>query len=109
MDKLIQNTLLYDFYGELLTPKQRDIYNMHFCEDMSMAEIGDKLGITRQAVNCSLKEAQKLLEFYNGVLRLIENHASLAAFAADLRHALDNKDFALGKRVLAELEESHGL
>jgi len=66
--------MLYDFYGTLLTEKQREIYTMHHDEDCSLAEIGETIGITPQAVADTLKRANGKLNRYEEKLRLVEKH-----------------------------------
>jgi len=103
MDKVLYDTLLFDFYGALLTDKQRDVYHMYFCEDLSLAEIGEKLGISRQAVNFSLKHARRSFDDYEAALHLIAHHRSAKARAADLAAALEEHDFDESKKILTEL------
>ena len=42
--------MLLDFYGELLTDKQRECFDLHYNEDLSLAEIAEQLGVSRQGV-----------------------------------------------------------
>ena len=104
MDRLLYNLLLYDFYGELLTAKQRETYHMHYCDDMSLSEIGDKLGISRQAVNFSIKQALRALEDYDVALKLVEQHTLAASHLSDLRDALERQDFTKSIKILHQLE-----
>ncbi|MCL2575341.1 MAG: DNA-binding protein [Defluviitaleaceae bacterium] len=101
MDKHLRNTLLYDFYGELLTQKQREIYHMYFCDDMSLAEIGEKCGITRQAVNFSIKQAQKSLDDLDGVLELVAKNSRMN----DCLVALQSGDYDSAELILKDLME----
>jgi len=103
MDKVLYDTLLFDFYGALLTDKQQNVYHMYFCEDLSLAEIGEKLGISRQAVNFSLKHARRSFDDYEAALHLVEHHVSAKEHAASLATALDNHDFEECKTILTEL------
>ena len=48
MDDILQLTLLYDFYGELLTEKQKQVYELHYQNDLSLTEIGEELSISRR-------------------------------------------------------------
>ena len=50
MDEILHLTLLYDFYGELLTEKQKQVFDLHYQDDLSLSEIGEELSISRQAV-----------------------------------------------------------
>lgn len=72
MDKILENTLLYDFYGELLTDKQKLIFEMYYQNDLSLSEIGEELSISRQAVSDQLKRTEKILIGYERKLGLIE-------------------------------------
>jgi len=104
MDKLFYNSLLYDFYGELLTQKQREVYHMYYCDDMSLAEIGERLNISRQAVNFSIKQAQRSFEDYEAALGLVKSHANLRELASSLRAAIEQKNFAASIDILIKLE-----
>ena len=76
MDKLIQRAVLFDHYGELLNDKQRRIVEYTVSDDMSLSEIGEEEGITRQAASDLLKRAdEKLSEFEEnlGIIRKSEN------------------------------------
>lgn len=49
-DETVWRTMLFDFYGELLTEKQREYYDLHYNQDLSLAEIAASSGISRQGV-----------------------------------------------------------
>ena len=57
MEKIVEQTLLYDFYGELLTEHQRRIYEDVVFNDYSLSEVAQELGISRQGVHDNLKDA----------------------------------------------------
>ena len=61
MAKNLQIAVLLDYYGELLTEKQRDFISLYYDEDLSLAEIAENEGITRQGVRDSIKRAETLL------------------------------------------------
>ncbi len=64
MAKNLQIALLLDVYGEMLTEKQRDAVELYYNEDLSLAEISEHMGITRQGVRDSIKRAEnQLLDF----------------------------------------------
>lgn len=62
MEKIVEQGLLYDFYGELLTEHQRHIYEDVVMNDMSLSEIAQEAGISRQGVHDLIKRCDKTLE-----------------------------------------------
>ena len=64
MNGLLEQALLYDFYGELLTEHQKEIYEKFVLEDLSLSEIADDAGISRQGVHDVLKRCNNILEGY---------------------------------------------
>ncbi|MGN0243418.1 MAG: YlxM family DNA-binding protein [Lachnospiraceae bacterium] len=71
MDKLLEKALLYDFYGELLTKQQKNVYEAYVLEDMSESEIAREQGITRQGVHDMMKRCNRKLEEYEEKLQLV--------------------------------------
>lgn len=61
MAKNLQISVLLDFYGEMLTEKQREVVELYYNEDLSLAEIAEHSGITRQGVRDSIKRAETIL------------------------------------------------
>ena len=61
MAKDMNISLLFDFYGEILTEKQQDVIDYYYNDDLSLAEISEHLGITRQGVRDSIKRAEATL------------------------------------------------
>ncbi|MCL2221626.1 MAG: YlxM family DNA-binding protein [Oscillospiraceae bacterium] len=60
-DETLYMTMLLDFYGDLLTDKQKEYYDLYHNEDLSLAEIAEKVGITRQGVYDIIARAEKSL------------------------------------------------
>lgn len=58
----LDQSMLLDFYGELLTARQRDCFDLHYNEDLSLSEIAEQLGISRQGVWDSIRHAQSAME-----------------------------------------------
>lgn len=61
MDKNVQIAMLLDIYGEVLTEKQQDILDLYYNNNLSLAEIAEEVGITRQAVRDSIVKGEKKL------------------------------------------------
>ena len=70
MAKNLEIALLLDFYGDMLTERQRDMVELYYNEDLSLAEIATHSGITRQGVRDSIKRAEGLLLDYEKNLHL---------------------------------------
>ncbi len=73
-DELLTAALLYDCYGELLTAKQRECYELYHLQDLSLAEIGEIQQTTPQAVRDLLKRTEALLSHYESCLHLVEQY-----------------------------------
>ena len=71
VEKIAETSLLYDFYGELLTEKQREVMGLYHEENYSLAEIAEEFDISRQAVHNTLKKAEKILQNYEEKLGLV--------------------------------------
>ncbi len=72
MEKKVLQTYLYDFYGELLTEHQQSIYEDFVLNDLSLSEIAEEQGISRQGVHDLVKRCDKLLMGYEEKLHLLE-------------------------------------
>lgn len=71
MERIVEQTLLYDFYGELLTPHQKMIYEEYVLDNFSISEIAKEHNISRQGVHDQLKRVDRLLNEYESTLHLI--------------------------------------
>ena len=72
MEKIVEQSLLYDFYGDLLTEHQKDIYEGYVLENLSLAELAESSGISRQGVHDLIKRVEKTLNDYENKLHLAE-------------------------------------
>ena len=77
MNKFLEQALLFDFYGELLTDHQKEIYEQFALEDLSLSEIAEMKGISRQGVHDLVKRCHKTLEGYEMKLHLVEKFLSV--------------------------------
>lgn len=71
IDEVTKQSLLYDFYGELLTKRQRDVMALYHEENLSLSEIAEEFSISRQGVYDALKNAEKSLTNYEEKLGLV--------------------------------------
>lgn len=79
MDEILKQALLYDFYGELLTAHQKEIYEEVVLDDCSLSEVAESHGISRQGVHDLIKRCQKMLEGYEEKLQLVEKFCNVKA------------------------------
>jgi len=70
LEKLERLILLYDFYGPLLTDRQKQAIELHYEADLGLTEIAQQMGITRQGVYDLIKRTENALEEYESRLRL---------------------------------------
>ena len=90
VNEILEKALLYDFYGELLTDHQKDIFEQFVLEDLSLGEIARDAGISRQGVHDTVKRCQKTLEGYENKLHLVEKFLSIKEKVHTLNQVLDN-------------------
>lgn len=74
-DEVTNISLLYDFYGNLLSERQREIVGLRYEDDLSLAEIAGELGISRQGVYDALKNGERSLNEYEQRLGLVKRFA----------------------------------
>ena len=105
MEKIVEQTLLYDFYGELLTEHQRRIYEDVVFNDYSLSEVAQELGISRQGVHDNLKRCSRILEDYENKLHLLEKFVSIREKIRRI-HSLSQECDSMDKEELVSRIES---
>ena len=100
-------SMLYDFYGDLLTDRQREFYDLYYNEDLSLAEIAENYGITRQGVRDVIVRAEAYLteiEDKTGLIRRFHTMQGQLREVADCaQKVLDLNDAKLGSDELETL------
>lgn len=89
INNIVQKTLLFDFYGQMLTDKQRDIVELYYADDLSLSEISEHIGISRQGVYDTLKRAETTLEEYEARLGLVDRFLRHKSILAKVSNMLD--------------------
>ena len=89
MNRILEQALLYDFYGELLTTHQKEVYEQFILEDLSLSEIAESAGISRQGVHDLIRRCQKALEGYEAKLHLVERFLSIKEKVGQIDGILD--------------------
>ncbi len=105
MNQIFEKTLLFDFYGELLTERQKELYQMYHLDDFSLGEISEQLNISRQGVHDALKRCDKQLSHFEDKLQLVhrfirnkERVRTIQSLTSELKKNHDMKE-------LHEIEE----
>lgn len=98
MNEILEQALLYDFYGELLTDHQKEIYEQFILEDLSLGEIAKSAGISRQGVHDLIKRCNQALKGYEDKLHLVEKFVRIKEKVKNVNELLDQ---------YAEKEEIH--
>ena len=75
---------LLDFYGEILSPRARRITAQYYCDDLSLSEIAENEGISRQGVRATIKRAEEQLRFYEEKLGLAAQFAGIRKRAEEI-------------------------
>lgn len=92
MDRIYEQTMLFDFYGELLTEHQRRVYEEAVYNDLSLGEISEELGISRQGVHDLLRRCDRILQGYEDRLHLIERFSKAKETVGQIERLTDCRD-----------------
>ncbi len=89
MEKLVHTGLLFDFYGGLLTEKQRRTMELYYEEDWSLAEIAEAEGVSRQAVHDLLHRTESIMEEFETKLGMVHNYLKQQNILSQVSAKLD--------------------
>ena len=106
LEAFLRRSALFDLYGALLTKKQQKCLSMSLLEDYSLSEIGETLGISRQAVHDILRRSEQAMEEYEtrlGLLARREDERKMLSEVYDELAALVVKDETAKKALLERL------
>ena len=107
MNEILEQALLYDFYGELLTDHQKEVYEQFVLEDLSLGELAREEGISRQGVHDLVKRCSQTLKGYEEKLHLVEKFVSVREKVKQIDELLDEyekerrEDILSGIRILS--------
>jgi predicted DNA-binding protein YlxM (UPF0122 family) len=111
MDAL-EMALLYDYYGGMLTERQRICFDMRYNQDLSLGEIGEALGVSRQAVCDNLARTEEILRRMEENIGCVSRNQksrkalqTIADAAAALENYTDEQVRALANRISAAVKE----
>ena len=104
MEKIVEQGLLYDFYGELLTEHQRNIYEGVVFNDMSLSEIAEEQGISRQGVHDLVKRCNKILAGYEEKLKLVQKFNQTKQMVEEIKELAGAYKRTGDKKLIAQIE-----
>lgn len=103
MESIVIQSLLYDFYGELLNDHQRSVYEDVVFNDMSLGEVAAERGISRQGVHDLVKRCDKILNGYEEKLQLVQKFQMTKKMVEEIKQLTDDfvetKDMELIKKI----------
>lgn len=105
MEKFVEQGYLYDFYGELLTERQQQVYESVVLEDYSLSEVAEDLGISRQGVHDMIRRCNRTLEEYEEKLHLVEKFLNIRSQVMEIHELAGNyhaEDIAAISKVILE-------
>lgn len=110
MEKIVERSVLFDFYGNLLTDHQKKIYEDVVNNDYSLSEIGEELGISRQGVHDIVKRIDKILADYEEKLHFADNYYKNLEKLEEIKSVLQNikngnDDIGHLESLIGKLEE----
>lgn len=91
MEETLYITNLYDYYGELLTDKQKEYFEDYYFNNLSLSEIADNNGISRNAIHKQIKDTIAKLNNYEEKLKLLEKRKRIEKLIIDLDQKTQNK------------------
>ena len=104
MEKILEQTLLYDFYGELLTQHQRQVYEDVVLNDFSLSEVAENRGISRQGVHDMIRRCNRSLEEYESKLHLVEKFLTIRENVEKIRRLTRNPEEEQVPDVMRQIE-----
>ena len=104
MDKKYEEALLFDFYGELLTEKQKTLYEEARLNDYSFGEIALERGVSRQSIHDTVRRTAHILEEYERRLGLVRRFLAVKKKTEEIRRLTDDPVISkLADEILEEL------
>lgn len=104
MEKFVEQSLLYDFYGELLTEHQKEIYEEYVLNNLSLSEIAEERNISRQGVHDLIKRCNKILEDYEAKLHLVEKFNEIKNLVNEISLRTEEKEIKeISRHILEKL------
>ena len=102
MEDFVKSSLLLDFYGDLLTDHQKQVYGAYVQENLSVSEIAQESGISRQGVHDMIKRCRSILDSYEDKLHLVDRFLDIKDKVSQIDKASSLED---AKQISYEIME----
>ncbi|MCI9614936.1 YlxM family DNA-binding protein [Lachnospiraceae bacterium 62-26] len=108
VNEILEQALLFDFYGELLTEHQKEIYERFITEDLSLGEIAEEAGISRQGVHDLVRRCNQALKGYEEKLHLVEKFLAVKEKVENIDRLLDDYNEENASEVIGGIRRIAG-
>lgn len=105
MEEKLKQAYLYDFYGELLNDHQRKAYEDFYFQDLTLSEIAEEEGISRQGVHDLVKRSARTLEDYEKKLHLIEKFMNIKDKVEQIQKLVQKEDQDTAREEIAKISD----
>lgn len=105
MNKILEESLLYDFYGELLTKRQQEIYENVRFGDLSLSEAAEEYGISRQGIHDMIRRSEAALADYEAKLGLVAKFMATREKAAAIRRLCEELEKECGSKTVNDIKQ----
>ena len=112
MDSIVEKSMLFDFYGELLTEHQKKVYSEYIQNDLSVTEMAGLLGISRQGAHDMIRRCEKIMRDYESRLQLFSRYRKVKKMVTEIQQCAevlkDCKDQKLLEEKISRIAELSG-
>lgn len=102
MNEIVRLSMLLEIYKDLITEKQKNVLNLYYNQDLSLAEIADEYGISRQAARDNIKNGEKNLLDYESKLGLLDKKIKASKVFEEMDLELSKNE--VNKEVIKKLK-----
>ena len=104
-EELAELASLYDSYGVLLKENQQDIFEAYVLDNLSLSEIADEQGMTRQGVYDTINRSRKKLREYESRMRIIEKADAIERHLSEIEKLVESKNMTIIRGHISEIRD----
>lgn len=103
-EKDLKLTVLFDIYGGLLSESEKEAFEYYYCDDLSLSEIAENTGRTRQGARDNIVRAEKALKNFEEKLKLSEKFSTVEKTLDDVKILLDRGEINKAKTLIETIK-----